>query len=112
MCGLIAIFNFNNLRVDNNIMEKMLLDIQHRGPDSKGLINEGFYSLGFRRLSIIDLSDSANQPFQDPSGKYQLIFNGEIYNYKILRKILKSKGFSFFTESDRSFDERINSLFI
>ena len=60
--------------------------LNHRGPDHTGIRNFELknvnLSFGHKRLSIIDLSDHASQPFYDPSGRYTLIYNGEIYNYK------------------------------
>ena len=70
----------------------------HRGPDSGGSYVENNIALGHRRLSIIDLTDSANQPFIDPSGRYVLVFNGEIYNY--LEVKAKLSDYQFKTNSD------------
>lgn len=72
--------------------------LTHRGPDAEGVFNGNGICLGHRRLSIIDLSQAANQPMSDPSGRYTLVFNGEIYNYKELRKSLN--GYAFVSESD------------
>ncbi|MBK21601.1 MAG: asparagine synthase (glutamine-hydrolyzing) [Flavobacteriales bacterium] len=101
MCGIVGIFakdetgklNFSNL---NGAIDAL----HSRGPDSKGVfINENI-GLGHTRLSIIDTSDSAKQPFSSPNQRYTLVFNGEIYNYKELRKALKKKGYTFKTSSD------------
>ena len=70
----------------------------HRGPDATGYFSEGPVCLGHLRLSIIDLSAAANQPFTDSSGRYQLIFNGEIYNYRSVRGQLGD--YPFRTSSD------------
>ena len=81
-------------------MHLMLQAQKHRGPDHTGVyLDEGFAVLGHNRLSIIDLSEAANQPFSDATGRYQLVFNGEIYNYKELKKELAS-FYSFKTSSD------------
>lgn len=72
--------------------------IAHRGPDSDGYFVEGGLSFGHRRLSIIDLSDSANQPIADQSGRYIIVFNGEIYNYREIRSRLPE--YAFHTGSD------------
>jgi len=73
--------------------------MQHRGPDDEGLWQEEDIAIGHRRLSIIDLSAS-RQPMQDPSGRYILTYNGEIYNYKEIRADLEDKGEIFETNSD------------
>ena len=73
--------------------------LAHRGPDADGFyIEEERIALGHRRLSIIDLSTSANQPFEDSSGRYVLVFNGEIYNYQEVKRLLPEYPFS--TTSD------------
>lgn len=76
----------------------MMAALQHRGPDAEGKYIDSTVALGHTRLSIIDLSGSANQPMSDPSGRYTLIFNGEIYNYRSLRKRLS--GYPFQSNSD------------
>ena len=85
MCGIIGGFDIPQI-------EKGLQSIIHRGPDDEGIfIEEGdSYSiaLGMRRLSIIDLSDEANQPFSDLDNRFKLVFNGEIYNYLELKNEL------------------------
>lgn len=72
----------------------------HRGPDfSDAFIEEGFAALGHNRLAIIDLSPEANQPFQEPTGRYVMVYNGEVYNYKELRETLSS-DYPFKTQCD------------
>lgn len=70
----------------------------HRGPDADGFWIEGDVAFGHRRLSIIDLSSAANQPFADASGRYQMVFNGEIYNFQELKS--RITGYPFKTTSD------------
>ena len=72
----------------------------HRGPDAGGIFEKDPVLFGFRRLSIIDLSDSANQPMFNSSKNVVIIFNGEIYNYIELKKDLAAKGYYFDTKSD------------
>ena len=72
--------------------------IAHRGPDAQGFYDEPAIALGHRRLSIIDLSVAANQPFIDPTGNYVIVFNGEIYNYLELKQQLSD--YPFTTSSD------------
>jgi len=74
--------------------------IAHRGPDASELYLEGSVKVGFRRLSIIDLGDDANQPMFAADGATWLVFNGEIYGYRELRKDLKKRGHPFRTRSD------------
>ena len=79
--------------------------LAHRGPDGEGLVFEavgGKVALGMahRRLSIIDLSDAAAQPMAACGGRYSLVFNGEIYNFKALAKEVKAKGYVFNENSD------------
>src|SRR5579859_4707078 len=74
--------------------------LAHRGPDNQGEWHDRHVFMGHRRLSIIDLSTAANQPFEDPSGRYTLSFNGEIYNYIEVRAELERLGFAFRTNSD------------
>jgi asparagine synthase (glutamine-hydrolysing) len=74
--------------------------MRHRGPDAKGEWSEKNVFLGHNRLSIIDLSEQANQPFLDEEGRYVLVFNGEIYNYLELRSELIKLGAIFRTNSD------------
>ncbi|SDR69491.1 asparagine synthase (glutamine-hydrolyzing) [Christiangramia echinicola] len=97
MCGIAGIIS-ENPRLED--LKKMLLMQFHRGPDNTGnYIDEGFSALGHNRLSIIDLSSEANQPFTDKTNRFHLTFNGEIYNYQELKSELKSK-YSFNTSSD------------
>ena len=80
MCGIAGIISPFDFEKD---LKQMLRLQKHRGPDNTGYYSDnGFAHLGHNRLSIIDLSDAANQPFTDNSGRYKLVFNGEIYNYK------------------------------
>ncbi len=99
MCGIAGFINDGFGRDSGmELLGRMLETIGHRGPDSRGLWNEGPVFLGHNRLSIIDLSDEANQPFTD--GELHLVFNGEIYNYIELREELISLGQEFRTRSD------------
>jgi asparagine synthase (glutamine-hydrolysing) len=97
MCGIAGIIS--SKPTESNLL-KMLQKQAHRGPDHTGtFIDEGFAGIGHNRLSIIDLSPEANEPFADNSGRFILTFNGEIYNYRELREELKS-FYSFHTSSD------------
>lgn len=74
--------------------------LSHRGPDHQGQWHDPHTFIGHRRLSIIDLSVAANQPFADPSGRYIISYNGEIYNYLEVRTELQQAGWTFRTTSD------------
>ena len=98
MCGIVAIIGTSEL---GKKLPDVLQALYHRGPDTEGIwaSPQGQCTLGHRRLSIIDLSDAARQPMADPNKQYQIIYNGEIYNYLELKKEL-SNDFSFQTRSD------------
>lgn len=101
MCGVLGCFWNNKITYDiSKKMQKVLSLIKHRGPDNQTLINGENWSIGHTRLSIIDTSSVANQPFSDKDKKYFLSFNGEIYNYQDLRQQLIDEGVTFDTFSD------------
>jgi asparagine synthase (glutamine-hydrolysing) len=101
MCGITGVFAFNEIgRFNLPNISLSTETLEHRGPDFQKVFVGDFVALGHRRLSIIDLNPNANQPMSAEDGRYQLVFNGEIYNYKTLRQELTSKGVSFETESD------------
>ncbi len=103
MCGIAgwaakdsnALPLFGDEELLNSMCEKML----HRGPNSKGLLVSKGIALGMRRLSIIDLK-TGDQPVWNADKSIVAIMNGEIYNFRKLRKELQSKGYKFLTESD------------
>ena len=99
MCGFGAFFEPERL-FSPGLLKAASRDLHHRGPDSDGTLSEDGFSLVFRRLAIIDLSDDANQPMSDSTGRCSIVYNGEIYNYKELRKELLSVGAIFKTHSD------------
>ena len=100
MCGIAGQFNFQRREpVDRETIVRMARSIAHRGPDDEGFFIAGPVGLGFRRLSIIDLT-SGHQPMSDAEATVWVIFNGEIYNYKELRRELQGKGHQFKTNSD------------
>lgn len=100
MCGFIGYINGTNVIDHHQTIENMMNTIIHRGPDSGGIHTDDKVTLGFRRLSIIDLSDVANQPLYSADGNIVLVFNGEIFNFQELRKDLIAKGHTFKTHSD------------
>lgn len=98
MCGILGFFGTG---IDQNQFEKALNLMQHRGPDDQGILKlDKNCLLGHKRLSIIDLSANGHQPMQSQNKRFTIVFNGEIYNYKILREDLISKGYSFRSNSD------------
>jgi len=101
MCGITGIFAFNLAGKVHMINLSRATDLlSHRGPDDRGTFSEEFVGLGHRRLSIIDLSREAAQPMKDTSGRYTIVYNGEIYNFKKLRESLLAKGYTFRSHSD------------
>ena len=100
MCGFVAIRTASGTPVAREALEAGAQSIVHRGPDDSGFFIEQNLGLGFRRLSIIDLSDQSHQPFEDPDGRLVLVFNGEIFNYVELRDELEALGHTFRTAGD------------
>ena len=86
MCGIAGIYNPKG--VHQEMVKQMTDAISHRGPDAEGFFVDGAFGLGHRRLSIIDLSIAANQPMQSSCGRYWMVFNGEVYNYREVAKEL------------------------
>ena len=97
MCGICGFTGYRNDQ--KAVIERMMKSIEHRGPDSEGSFCGGEITLGFRRLSIIDLEDG-QQPMESADGNLHIVFNGEIYDYKELRAELEAAGISFRTHSD------------
>ena len=97
MCGIAGFMGQVESRAD--VIRNMTEVITHRGPDSDGFFTDDNISMGFRRLSIIDLG-AGHQPIYNEDKSLVLTFNGEIYNYKDLRKELIAKGHKFYTDTD------------
>lgn len=100
MCGIIGVLS--NRPVEPRHAVAMRDSLVHRGPDDQGLwlAPDAQVCLGFRRLAIVDLRPDANQPFVSGDGRYVIVFNGEIYNFKQLRLELEAEGIRFRTRSD------------
>lgn len=101
MCGLVGYWmKNNNLEPQNNELMNAVSRLNKRGPDFQNTTISKNVGLGHARLSIIDVSPEANQPFTDKSENYTIIFNGEIYNFEEIKKQLSSEGIEFRTHSD------------
>jgi asparagine synthase (glutamine-hydrolysing) len=81
MCGICGFYSNSNIFSESDL-KKMTFSLAHRGPDAEGFYYAGSIGMGHRRLSIIDLSSSANQPMISHNGRYVMVYNGEAYNYK------------------------------
>ncbi len=95
MCGILG-FSWS----DRSLAESLCQVLKHRGPDQEGVFCAEGITLGFRRLSIIDLSAQGHQPMPNEDGTVQLVFNGEIYNFLELREELEEKGHRFRSKAD------------
>jgi asparagine synthase (glutamine-hydrolysing) len=96
MCGLLGIWT-GEARVDALAALETLI---HRGPDDRGVFNDGGLTLAHTRLSILDLSDAGHQPMRNEDGRFTLVYNGEIYNHRELKESLRSSGCRFVSTSD------------
>lgn len=102
MCGINGVIAFHNSLSQSklgDIVHEMNNRIIHRGPDSEGLYSDDICALGMRRLSIIDLS-KGDQPIYNEDGSKLILFNGELYNYRALKRDLENRGHHFKTDSD------------
>jgi asparagine synthase (glutamine-hydrolysing) len=100
MCGIAGILEFGeDGHVDSSVLRRMCDVMAHRGPDDDGFFTEGKIGLGIRRLSIVDLA-TGHQPIGNEDASVQIVFNGEIYNHRILREQLITRGHRFRTQSD------------
>jgi asparagine synthase (glutamine-hydrolysing) len=120
MCGICGEIDFYNKGIQVNVTQRMCDVLAHRGPDDEGMVfikedqywevrkssellqdKDGYeVSLGHRRLSIIDLSEAGHQPMCNEDGKIWIVFNGEIYNFQVIRQGLEEKGHLFRSKSD------------
>lgn len=98
MCGFVGFIG--RLENKKEVLNKMMDRIVHRGPDMAGDYIDDDVALGFRRLSILDLSEAGRQPMVSPDGRYVITFNGEIYNFKNIKAELIALGHEFVSECD------------
>jgi asparagine synthase (glutamine-hydrolysing) len=99
MCGICGVIGFDSQQPAVQLVQRMMHAMVHRGPDGEGLFASHRAALGMRRLSIIDLP-GGNQPIWNETGTLALVFNGEIYNFRELRRSLKAAGHVFRSHSD------------
>jgi asparagine synthase (glutamine-hydrolysing) len=123
VCGIAGIISAQVSDVLYQRCREMIDAVQHRGPDGRGVFQKNGVALGHARLAVLDLSENAAQPMLSFSGKSVIVFNGEIYNYRELRKTLESLGQRFHTTSDTEvllsayevwgdgFIEKLNGMF-
>ncbi|MEQ9311047.1 MAG: asparagine synthase (glutamine-hydrolyzing) [Cytophagales bacterium] len=123
MCGIVGVFNLDRKPFRMSSLVEMGNQLNHRGPDDEGFYLKDNIGLGHKRLSILDTSRKGNQPMTSKDGKWVVVFNGCIYNYKELRKELKTKGYYFKSNTDTEviaeglsaygpeFFERFNGMF-
>jgi len=97
MCGIVGYLGSHPEKVD---LSQSLTALSQRGPDRQAEITLNKSRIGHARLSIIDVSEGGDQPMLDPTGRYALVFNGEIYNYQSLAKDLRSQGIELRSNSD------------
>lgn len=100
MCGIVGFVDQLGKDEKKKTITDMMNAIIHRGPDSSGKYVDDSIAIGFRRLSIIDISNEGNQPIYNEDSSKLITFNGEIYNYKELKKRLIAKGHTFTTKTD------------
>lgn len=123
MCGIVGVFNLDRKPFKMSSLVEMGNQLDHRGPDDEGFYLKDNIGLAHKRLSILDTSRKGNQPMTSKDGKWIVVFNGCIYNYKELKKELKEKGHYFNSSTDTeviveglsaygpSFFERFNGMF-
>ena len=99
MCGFVGSFRFGGGGVDMALLKRQVRAISHRGPDGEGQWTDGTVGLGHRRLAIFDLTDAGAQPMVSPDGRWVLVYNGEIYNWRTLHEHLAPR-WDFRSESD------------
>ena len=100
MCGIAGVYAADQRYIPEARVDRMISAISHRGPDGRGCLSAEGVSLGHARLAIIDLTEQASQPMQDETKRYSITYNGELYNYRELKRRLVQMGFDFFSNSD------------
>ncbi len=98
MCGICGFYSSSNVFSEEDL-GKMTSSLTRRGPDAEGIFIEDYVGLGHRRLSIIDLSKAANQPMVSHNGRYIMVYNGEVYNFKEIENELKIQNSKFISKT-------------
>ncbi|MDA0194126.1 MAG: asparagine synthase (glutamine-hydrolyzing) [Bacteroidetes bacterium] len=123
MCGIVGYFNLTGAPVVRDEILRMSEAISHRGPDGNGIYIKDNIGLAHRRLAILDVSEKGAQPMSSKDGKWNIVFNGCIYNFLDLKQELRSLGHTFYSNTDTeviveglsafgiSFFERLNGMF-
>ena len=101
MCGIVGIVDPSG-GVAAETVTAMRETLVHRGPDDAGtwVAPDGTVGLGHRRLSVLDLSADGHQPMSDPDGRVQIVYNGEVYNFRAIRQELTGRGYAFRSDTD------------
>ena len=94
MCGIAGLINYHSSIKVQDTLAAMAETLQHRGPDSDGIWSDEAIGVGLAhtRLAIIDVSATGSQPMASKSGRYIIVFNGEIYNHRTIRRELEAQG--------------------
>ena len=102
MCGIAGIWELEGRKVERSTIRRFIAALAHRGPDGEGVLvaDEGRLGLGHRRLAILDVSPAGEQPMRSASGRYDITYNGEVYNFLELRAELEQGGFRFHSNTD------------
>jgi asparagine synthase (glutamine-hydrolysing) len=96
MCGICGIWGGDG----REAVGSMVAAMHHRGPDDRGMLEDGRVTLGMTRLAIIDTSNGGHQPMQTPDGQIAIVYNGELYNFREERRLLETRGYTFKSTSD------------
>lgn len=100
MCGIAGFYHTKGLKLDSSVLDKMVQSLHHRGPDAQGSLYFDHVGLSHARLSILDLTSAANQPMITEDERIILSYNGEVYNFKSIKKELETLGYTFITKGD------------
>lgn len=101
MCGIVGRYNFHTkVSVQKEVLQNMCELLAHRGPDGEGTYHKGECGFGHRRLAVIDLTEAAHQPMTSDNDRFVITYNGEIYNFQELRRVLERLGHHFHSQSD------------
>ncbi|MGI9421149.1 MAG: asparagine synthase (glutamine-hydrolyzing) [Geminicoccaceae bacterium] len=100
MCGLVGLINRDRAPISERVLKSMRNALAHRGPDGGGLYIDDTIGLGHQRLAIIDVTNAGHQPMSSSDGRFVLVYNGAIYNFRDLRRRLEDDGWAFRSRSD------------